>query len=104
MLERNVIQAALLGDYEESDRLGEELAKRDGSASILRRGTTPSACPHIEKRITIERASDGLYRLLLDGNGGYVRDGRPAVGWPMSGFLEARKAVTEARKRLARSS
>ena len=76
MLERNVIQAALLGDYEESDRLVEELAKRDGSASILRQGATPSACPHIEKRITIERGSDGLYRLLLDGDGGYVR-GRP---------------------------
>ena len=104
MHEREVIAAALQGKYEEADGLAGELLKKEGCASILRRGTTPSACPHIHKRITIERGSDNLYRLLLDGDGDHVQDERPPVAWPQSGFELAGNAVAKARERLNESA
>ena len=103
MNERSVTSTALHGDYETSDRIAARNLDRIGITQVKAREKTPSACPHIEHLICVERCSDKLHRLWLDGSGGLPRAGRPAVAWPTSGFETAERAVREARGILNRT-
>ena len=100
MTQRSVTSATLRGDYETADRTAARNLDLIGTAQVMVRGKTPSACPHIEHVIAVERFTDGLYRLWLDGNGGLARAGRPTVASPSTGFETPDRAVHEARKLL----
>ena len=95
--------AALRGDYETADRIAVENLDLMGTTHVRERQKTPSACPHIERVVAVERCTDGLHRLWLDGDGGLAREGRATVAWPSTGFESAERAVREARNLLDRT-
>lgn len=96
-----LLGAALRGDYETSDRIAAGILESTGSVDVLARGDTPSACPAIDRRLTVERGDDGAYRLIVDGyTNGPPRDNISPTAWPTSGFESAARAVAEARERL----
>ena len=71
---------------------------------MLARGETPSACPAIDGRLSIERGEDGAYRLVVDGyTNGPPRDNIAPTPWPASGFESPARAVAEARARLRKA-
>ena len=77
MTQRSVTSATLRGDYETADRIAARNLDLIGTAQVMARGKTPSACPHIEHVIAVERCTDGLHRLWLDGNGGLAQRAAP---------------------------
>ncbi len=103
MTATSVTSAALRGDYETADRIAAENLDLIGTTHVMERQKTPSACPHIERVVAVERCTDGLHRLWLDGDGGLSREGRPSVAWPHTGFESAERAAREARKVLDRT-
>ena len=96
-----LLGAALRGDYETADRIAAEILEATSRVDVLARSETPSACPAIERRLSIERGDDGAYRLVVDGyTNGPPRANIAPTLWPESGFESPARAVAEARARL----